>query len=113
MFFSATTTKNNYRDKYFVFVSEVHISPLFAYNHAKFERVEVLLKGQAHCFYFKILFYTTISMIWGEVGPKNHDLKTGGAFKEQSLYLSLTVVVQLLHYKIADTEEVTKSASTS
>ena len=39
--FSATTPKNNSRDKTFVFVS--------AYTHAKFERVEVFLKGQARC----------------------------------------------------------------
>ena len=45
--FSATTPKNNSRDKTFVFVSEY--LPLFAYTHAKFERVEVFLKGQARC----------------------------------------------------------------
>ena len=45
--FSATTPKNNSRDKTFVFVSED--LPLFAYTHAKFERVEVFLKGQARC----------------------------------------------------------------
>ena len=42
----ATTPKNNSPDKKFVFVSVV--SPtLCAYTHAKFERVEVLLNGQA------------------------------------------------------------------
>ena len=46
--FSATTPKNNSRDKTFVFVSEVHL-PFVAYTHAKFERVEVLVKGQARC----------------------------------------------------------------
>ena len=46
--FSATTPKNNSRDKTFVFVSEV--SPtLCLHSHAKFERVEVFLKGQARC----------------------------------------------------------------
>ena len=45
---SAATPKNNSLDKTFVFVSEV--SPTsFAYTHAKFESVEVLLKGQARC----------------------------------------------------------------
>ena len=45
--FSATTPKNNSRDKTFVFVSEV--SPTLCLPHAKFERVEVFLKGQARC----------------------------------------------------------------
>ena len=45
--FSATTPKINSRDKTFVFVSEV--SPTLCYTHAKFERVEVFLKGQARC----------------------------------------------------------------
>ena len=37
--FSATTPKSNSQD----------YLPLFAYTHAKFERVEVFLKGQARC----------------------------------------------------------------
>ena len=41
--FSATTPKNNSRDKSFVFVSEV--SPSLCLHSRKFERVEVLLKG--------------------------------------------------------------------
>ena len=45
--FSATTPKNNSRDKPFVFVSEV--SPTLCYTHTKFERVEVFLKGQVRC----------------------------------------------------------------
>ena len=45
--FSATTPKNNSRDKTFV-LSQRYL-PLFAYTHAKFERVEVFLKGQARC----------------------------------------------------------------
>ena len=36
-------------------------------------------------------------MIRGWVGPKKKDLKNRAAFKEHSLYLSLPVVVQLLH----------------
>ena len=42
--FSATTPKNNSQDKNFCVCL-----PLFAYTHAKFERVEVFLKGQARC----------------------------------------------------------------
>ena len=41
--FSATTPKNNSRDKC---LSQRYL-PLFAYTHAKFKRVEVFLKGQA------------------------------------------------------------------
>ena len=36
-------------------------------------------------------------MIRGYVGPKKKDLKNRAAFKEHSLYLSLPVIVQLLH----------------
>ena len=51
--------------------------PLFAYTHAKFERVEVFLKGQVRGSiskrssalfkdsYLKVLFHNTISMIRG------------------------------------------------
>ena len=42
--FSATTPKNNFWDK----TSQRYL-PLFAYTHAKYERVEALLKGQALC----------------------------------------------------------------
>ena len=42
--FSATAPKNNSRDC----LSQRYL-PLFAYTHAKFERVEVFLKGQARC----------------------------------------------------------------
>ena len=35
--------------------------PLFDYTHAMFERVEILLKGQARCLKtVKVLFHTTI-----------------------------------------------------
>ena len=48
MHFSVTIPKNNSPDKAFVFV--LVVSPtLLSYTHAKFERVETLLKGQAHC----------------------------------------------------------------
>ena len=43
--FSATTPKNNSRDKTFA----QRYLPFFAYTHAKFERVEVFVKGQARC----------------------------------------------------------------
>ena len=39
--------------------------PFFAYTHAKFERVEVFVKGQARCLKTAILFHNTISMIRG------------------------------------------------
>ena len=42
--FSATAPKNNSRDC----LSQRYL-PLFAYTHAKFERVEVFLKGQVRC----------------------------------------------------------------
>ena len=45
--FSATTPKNNSRDKTLC-LSQRYL-PLFAYTPAKFERVEVFLKGQARC----------------------------------------------------------------
>ena len=54
--FSATSPKHNSWDKTFVFVSEVSPTclsqrylPLFAYTHAKFESVEISVKGQARC----------------------------------------------------------------
>ena len=53
-----------------------YFSP-FAYTHAKFGRVEALLNGQA---------------------------RNGAVFKGLSLYLSLPVVVQLLHGITAVTE---------
>ena len=45
--FSATTPKNNSQTK-LLCLSQRYL-PLFAYTHAKFERVEVFLKGQARC----------------------------------------------------------------
>ena len=66
--------------------------PLFAYTHAKFEMVEVFLKGQYD------LNDTGIGR------AKNHGLKNGSMFKVQSLHLSLPVVVQFLHGIIAVTE---------
>ena len=45
--FSATTPKNDSRDKTLC-LSQRYL-PLFAYTHAKFERVEIFLKGQARC----------------------------------------------------------------
>ena len=54
--------------------------------------------------YLKVLFHTMISMIREWEGPKKHDLKNGAAFKEQSLYLSLLVIVQLLQGIIAVTK---------
>ena len=47
--------------------------------------------------YFKVLFHTTISIIRGWVGPTKKRLKNRAAFKGHTLYLSLPVVVQLLH----------------
>ena len=44
---SATTPKNKSRDK-LLCLSQGYL-PLFAYTHAKFERVEALLKGQVCC----------------------------------------------------------------
>ena len=45
--FSATTPKKIIGTK-LLCLSQRYL-PLFAYTHAKFERVEVFLKGQAHC----------------------------------------------------------------
>ena len=45
--FSATTPKNILGTK-LLCLSQRYL-PLFAYTHAKFERVEVFLKGQARC----------------------------------------------------------------
>ena len=59
--------------------------PLFAYTHAKFERV--VREGGS------------ISK-----GAKNHGLKNGSTFKVQTLHLSLPVVVQFLYGIIAVTE---------
>ena len=47
--------------------------------------------------YLKVLFHTTISMIRGIGGAKKKRLENRAAFIEHSLYLSLPVVVQLLH----------------
>ena len=46
--------------------------------------------------YLKVLFHTTISMIGDRWGQKKR-LENRAAFIEHSLYLSLPVVVQLLH----------------
>ena len=81
--FSATTPKNGTK---LLCLSQRYL-PLFAYTHAKFERVEVFLKGQARL-----------------GGAKNHGLKNGSTFKVQSLHLSLPVIVQFLHGIIAVTE---------
>ena len=45
--FSTTTPKNNSRDKTLC-LSQRYL-PLFDYTYAKFESVEVFLKGQARC----------------------------------------------------------------
>ena len=81
--------------------------PLFVYyTHAKFEGVEVFLKGQAHC--LKTLLKSSFSQYdlndTGIGRAKNHGLKNGSTFKVQSLHLSLPVVVQFLHGIIAVTE---------
>ena len=68
--FSATTPKTNSRDKTFVFVSGV--SPTLYYTHAKFERVEVFLKGQARC--LKTASHYDLNDT-GIGGAKNHGFK--------------------------------------
>ena len=81
--------------------------PLFAYTHAKFERVEVFLKGQARCLkrqLLKISFSHYDLNDTGIGGAKNHGLKNGSTFKVQPLHLSLPVIVQFLHGIIAVTE---------
>ena len=80
--------------------------PLFAYTHAKFERVEVFLKGQARC--LRQLLKSSFSQYdlndTGIGGAKNHGLKNGSTFEVQTLHLSLPVVVQFLYGIIAVTE---------
>ena len=49
--------------------------PLFAYTHAKFERVEVFLKGQARCLKVKSSFSQYDLNDTGIGGAKNHGLK--------------------------------------
>ena len=77
--------------------------PLFAYTHAKFERLEVFLKGQARCLKtaIKISFSHYDLNDTGIGGAKNHGLKNGSTFKVQPLHLSLPVVVQFLQGIIA------------
>ena len=80
--------------------------PLFAYTHAKFERVEVFLKGQARC--LKTATKSSFSQYdlndTGIGGAKTHGLKNGSTFKVQTHHLSLPVVVQFLYGIIAVTE---------
>ena len=47
LIFSATTSKTFFGIK--VLCLSQRYLPFFAYTHAKFERVEALLKGQARC----------------------------------------------------------------
>ena len=61
--------------------------PLFAYTHAKFERVEVFLKGQACCLKTAKSFFSQYDLNdTGIGGAKNHGLKNGSTFKVQSLH---------------------------
>ena len=78
--------------------------PLFAYTHAKFERVEVFLKDQAHCLKTATSFSQYDLNDTGIGGAKNHGLKNGSTFKVQLLHLSLPAIVQFLHGIIAVTE---------
>ena len=79
--------------------------PLFAYTHAKFERVEVFLSALFKDSYvLKISFSHYDLNDTGIGGAKNHGLKNGSTFKVQPLHLSLPVVVQFLHGIIAVTE---------
>ena len=104
--FSATTPKNNSRDKTFCVLSQRYL-PLLAYTHAKFERVEVFLKGQARCLKTatKKFFFTIRSQWYGDRwGQKSWLKKNGSTFKVQTLHLSLLVIVQFLYGIIAVTE---------
>ena len=79
---------------------------LFAYTHAKFERVEALL-GQAHCLKTATeKFFSLQDLNDTGIGRakkrENIDLKMEQCLKEQCLkeqllYICLPVVVQLLH----------------
>ena len=71
-------------------------------HSAKFERVEVFLKGQARCLKTATYSFSQYDLNdTGIGGAKNHGLKNGSTFKVQSLHLSLPVVVQFLHSIIA------------
>ena len=99
--FSASTPKNNSRTK-LLCLSQRYL-PLFTYTHAKFERVEVFLKGQARC--LKTATFSQYDLNdTGIGGAKNHGLENGSTFKVQTLHLSLPVVIQFLYSIIAVTE---------